>query len=324
MGEVDAKLDRYLNGNARYADLINGYWFNGRQVVAPENVKEKDSRLSGKSRRIRKKRKKKEGHQKVRDMVRKVVFGTDIVIIAFENQTLIHYGMPIRAMVEDVLEYDKQFLSIQREHRQNKDLKEPTEYIGQFSANDKIYPTATIVLYFGADEWTGPRDLLDLMDLENLPEEIRSRINGYPLHILEVRKFKDIENFKTDLKEVFGFIQQSDDKQGLREYVENNSKTFGALAEDAYDVIASVTGNTMLQERKSEYQEGATMNLCKGMADWAAEERLDGRLEGAFDKAKTVAKNAFSMGFDVEKAATLCEENLQLVQEWFAEWTANS
>lgn len=312
MGEVDAKLERYLNDSARYADLINGYWFNGNQVVKPENVQEKDSSLSGQSRRIRKKRKRNKEHQKKRDIVRKVVFGAGIAIIAFENQTLIHYGMPIRTMVEDALEYDRQFLSIQRGHRNNKDLKEPAEYIGQFSASDKIFPTSTIVLYFGSDEWNGPRDLLDLMDLENLPDEIRKYINGYPLHILEVRKFENIENFKTDLREVFGFIQQSDDKQQLQEYVKANKESFQALAEDAYDVIASVTGNIMLQEGKIEYQEGETMNLCKGMADWAAEEQLA--------KAKNIAQNAFKMGLTLECIATLCDESIELIQRWFIEW----
>lgn len=51
MGEVDVRLERYFEDPVRYADLINGYRFQGRQVVKPEDVKEKDSRLSGKSQR---------------------------------------------------------------------------------------------------------------------------------------------------------------------------------------------------------------------------------------------------------------------------------
>ena len=93
------------------------------------------------------------------------------------------------------MEYDKQLREIQRGHRRDNDLKEPAEYIGQFSTEDKIVPASTIVLYFGEDDWNGPRDLLDLMNLNELPDEIRQMINGYPLHILEVRKFKDIDKF---------------------------------------------------------------------------------------------------------------------------------
>ena len=193
MGEVDATLERYLSDSARYADLINAYRFNGRQIVKPEDVKDKDTRLSGRSRRRQKK--KQSEHQKERDLVRKVIFGAGIAVIAFENQTLVHYAMPVRAIVEDALEYDKQLREIQRRHRRDSDLKEAAEYIGQFSTEDKIVPASTIVLYFGEDDWNGPRDLLDLMNLNELPDEIRQMINGYPLHILEVRKFKDIDKF---------------------------------------------------------------------------------------------------------------------------------
>ena len=195
MGEVDATLERYLSDSARYADLINAYRFNGRQIVKPEDVKEKDTRLSGQSRRKQKQKKKQSEHQKERALVRKVIFGAGIAVIALENQTLVHYAMPVRTIVEDALEYDKQLREIQRGHRRDNDLKEPAEYIGQFSTEDKIVPASTIVLYFGEDDWNGPRDLLDLMNLNELPDEIRQMINGYPLHILEVRKFKDIDKF---------------------------------------------------------------------------------------------------------------------------------
>lgn len=40
----DELLKSYLSDNARYADLINGYVFGGRQVVRPEDVTELDSR----------------------------------------------------------------------------------------------------------------------------------------------------------------------------------------------------------------------------------------------------------------------------------------
>ncbi len=45
-GEVcmrrDELLKSYLSDNTRYADLINGYVFEGRQVVRPEDVTELD------------------------------------------------------------------------------------------------------------------------------------------------------------------------------------------------------------------------------------------------------------------------------------------
>lgn len=47
LGREDIVTARYLSDAERYADLMNGYWFGGRQVVMPEDVREKDSRMSG-------------------------------------------------------------------------------------------------------------------------------------------------------------------------------------------------------------------------------------------------------------------------------------
>ena len=347
MGKADAAMERYLEDPARYADLINGYRFHGRQVLKPEDILEKDSRLSGISyrRRMKKQKRKQSGHQKQRDTVRKVIFGAEVAIIALENQSMIHYAMPVRTMIEDALEYDKQLRTIQLEHKRTGDLKEPSEFVGGFAAQDKILPVSTFVLYWGEDEWIGPRDLLDLIDMKGLPSEIRQMINGYPLHVLEVRKFADVDCFQTDLREVFGVIQNSSNADALLRYTDRNKDRLENLEEDAYDVIAAVTGNITLMEKKDEYRKGSdTMNLCKGMVEWAererqaglsagrieghsegrieglAEGRIEGLAEGRMESKIKIAHNAFSMGLDMEQVSILCDEDIEVTQGWFDSW----
>lgn len=327
-------MERYLADPTRYVDLINGYCFQGRQILKPDDVIEKDTRLSGTSFRKSKNEGKtgRKEHQKQRDMVRNVIFGAGLAILALENQNMIHYAMPIRTMVEDALEYDKQLRTIQLEHRRNGDLTDSAEFVGGFSAQDRIIPASTIVLYLGENDWTGPHDLLDLIDLTDIPKEIRQMINGYPLHILEVRKFADIACFQTDLREVFGVIQNSSNMEDLLTYTSQNKERLENLGEDAYDVIAAVTGNVILTENKEHYRKGSdAMNLCKGMVEWAEHERqaglsvgrLEGRMEGRMESKMEIAHNAFAMGLAIEQVTALCNENPELIQEWFNEWTSS-
>lgn len=176
-----------------------------------------------------------------------------------------------------------------------------------------MIPAFTIVLYFGEGEWKGPRDLLDLMDLTSIPEALREMINGYPLHVLEVRKFKDIDNFQTDLRDVFGVIQSSSNEEELLAYTAAHQDSLENLQEDAYDVIASVIGNKELIVRKEEYRkEGDAMNLCKGMVEWAERERREGRLETQME----IARNALKMGMEPQKVAILCGESLETIHSW--------
>ena len=47
MGKKDVKRKSYLSDNNRAADLINGFLFQGKQVVKPEDVSEADSAVFG-------------------------------------------------------------------------------------------------------------------------------------------------------------------------------------------------------------------------------------------------------------------------------------
>ena len=317
MGLSDGALGRYMEDDARFADLLNGYFFHGRQIVKAEDIKERDPRVSGKSKRKSVQRKLKTiYYQKTRDIVRRVIYGIGVSVVGLEYQAMIHYGTPVRTMIEDSLEYGRQFSEIQRRHRNAQDLKKPAEYVGQFSVEDRLIPATSIVLYFGKEEWDGPRDLLDVLKMEGIPDEIRSMIHGYPLNLLEVRKFKSIDYFVTDLREVFGIIQNSDEPEQMKKFAKENEERLSNLAEDAFDVISAITGNEELIERKGELMNGERVNLGKVWKDWSDEERKKGEKE----KAKTVAGNAFRLGIEVEKVAALCEESVENVKEWFQEW----
>lgn len=64
--------------------------------------------------------------------------------------------------------------------------------------------------------------------------------------------------------------------------------------------------------------------MCKGLQDWMISERqeghLEGQAEGAMSKAQTVAHNMFKRNMSAEDAAAICEESLEQMQKWFAEW----
>jgi len=149
--------------------------------------------------------------------------------------------------------------------------------------------------------------------------------------------FSDPEQFQSDIREVFGFLQTSKDKHALLEFVEKHRERFEQLQEDAYDLIAVLTGSAELAEHKMERQnEGGTFNMCEGLKGLIEDGRLegladgirqglaDGRRQGLADgsvsKARTVARNMFLRGMSAEDTAAICEEDLELIRAWFREW----
>lgn len=128
MGQKDISLVRYFEDQERYADLMNGFVFQGKQVVSEDDVQDMDSRVTGVFGRL----KKRFLVQRYRDGVKRIVFGMGVAVIGLENQDRIHYGMPVRIMMEDAADYDRQMRRIGRFHRRKKDLQ-GDEFLGGFA-----------------------------------------------------------------------------------------------------------------------------------------------------------------------------------------------
>ncbi|MCI6451960.1 MAG: transposase, partial [Hungatella sp.] len=168
-----------------------------------------------------------------------------------------------------------------------------------------------------AEPWDGAGDLYSLINFKEIPEGLKNLFNNYRLHVLEVRRFKDTDLFRTDLREVFGFIGFSGDKEAERSYVFGHRESFEQLSEDAYDVITVMSGSKELEAVKETYREkGEKINMCEAIRGMIE----DGRLEGKLEAEQIVAKNMYLRGMTEEDVAGLCEEEIELVRGWFREW----
>lgn len=191
------------------------------------------------------------------------------------------------------------------------------------------------MIYYGQERWDGPKELIQMMECEAIPEEIRRLINNYSIHVLEVNRYQDLSLFRTDLQEVFGFIQRAGDKEAEKEFTYEHEDVFCCLEEDAFDVITALTGADELEAVKEKYREGDTVNMCEairgmiedgriaGREEGLREGRWEGLMEGQREKSRTVAYNMFTRGMSAENAAAICEEDSELVKEWYKNWCAD-
>ena len=270
MEKEDEVLKRYLSKDERYADLINGVSFGGRQVVRAADLSDRDTQ-TGYHKNTREVKGKK--NTKYRDLFRKASFGANFAVIGIENQAQVHYLMPVRCMEYDVKEYQRQ--EVERSWAQEK----PTdaEFLSGFPKDGKLHPCITIVLYYG-DEWDGSTNLHDLLDFTGIPEELKSMVSNYKINLLDIKKLENTEVFHTDLKQVFDFIRCSKNKKKTQKLLATDP-AYQSLSEDAYDVMAAFTKSKELMQLR-EKQEGEKIDMCKALQDWAAEERKEGRKEG--------------------------------------------
>ena len=108
MGKPNVVTKRYMQDNARFADVCNFFLFNGRQVIHPENLVKQDvTELA-----LPKGLNNLEAVEKVRDILKgccvKSAGGITYLIIGIENQNDMHYAMVVRNMLYDAMNYTSQ------------------------------------------------------------------------------------------------------------------------------------------------------------------------------------------------------------------------
>ena len=70
---------------------------------------------------------------------------------------------------------------------------------------------------------------------------------------------------------MFGFLQRASEPEELTEFIEENTKEFSSLTEDAYDMLASMSKTGELKELKKDVGQ-EDYNMCKAI-DMMMQER---------------------------------------------------
>lgn len=210
---------------------------------------------------------KKKGVQKYRDVVKKATKRAVFMILGIENQSDIHYAMPVKVMGYDYLGYDKQLRKIKAKHRKERDLS-GAEYVSGFSRTDKLVPICTLVLYSGLEPWTGPTRLSEILYLDDLPEEMRCVVADYPIHVVDMRRFQDSEQLESDARLLFAVLQRQDSGSAMEEYKKANEDAFANVSEDTYDAIGVLThSKQFLALKETSKNEKGGYNMCKAFDD---------------------------------------------------------
>ncbi len=310
MGTADVVTKEYMRENAVFADAFNYLIYDGKKVIDPAKLTEVDTteitvpfRLEEKfgeetesanreqekspvkNEPVRKKTagragKKTDAVQRYRDILKSAVIKRDekmsYVLLGIENQTDVHYAMPVRNAIYDALQYGRQVADIAAEHRRNKkdfSGKSSGEYLSGFLKEDRIKPVITLVIHFGAEEWDGPLSLHEMMSIRDM--EVLSFVENYRIHLIDPAKLTDEElnKFSTSMREVIGYIKYSKNKDKLLEFLRTDAHR--SIEMNAARVIKTITNTPIEVSEESE-----EIEMCKAIEDLIAESEARGRAEG--------------------------------------------
>ena len=347
MGTADIVTKEYMRENTVFADAFNYLIYNGKKVIDPAKLTEIDSTEIalpfGNAEKVKAEKKRKEQEaewssvknesvrkkntsrvgvkmdavQKYRDVFKSMVIKQDektsYVLLGIENQTDVHYAMPVRNVIYDALQYGRQVADIAADHRRNKkDFpgKSNGEYLSGFFKEDHIRPIITLVIHFGAEEWDGPLSLHEMMATRDM--EILSFVENYRIHLIDPAKLaeEELNKFSTSLKEVMGYIKYSKDKEKLMEFLRKD--THKTIEMNAARVIKTIT-NTPI-EVSEEMEE---IEMCKAIEDLILESEEKGEKKG---EAKGMIEICLEMNFSKEDILRKLQDKLNISMQQASEY----
>ena len=279
MGLADTVTKAYMKENTVFADAFNYLIYGGKAVVDPAQLQELDTTEIALpfGAQDENGNQTADAVQKYRDVLKSAVIKQDdeaaYILLGIENQTDIHYAMPVRNIVYDALQYGKQVADIAAKHRTDGSKGHSRgEYLSGFYKDDKITPVITLVLHFGANEWDGPLSLHEMMNVKN--RELLRFVQDYQVHLIDPARLSEEElaKFSTSLREVMGYIKYSKDKKKLSEFLKENPRML--IEANAARVIKAVT-NTPLDIP----EDAEVVDMCKAVEDMMNESKTKGAVE---------------------------------------------
>ena len=290
MSDKDTITKDYMQDKDIFADAFNFLLYGGRQVIKPEQLRPLDTTSivlpygeDGQLVPI----------QKYRDVLKMVTAMEDdkaaYMLLGIENQSEIHYAMPVRNMLYDAIQYVAQVEDTARSHKMGDKMPETrAEFLSGFYKTDKLLPVITLTLYFGADEWTAPKDLHSMLSAD---KEILPFVDNYHLHLIAPAEIADNEftKFHTELSLALRFIKQSKNKNKLKELI-NEDTSFRSVSKKTADLVNVVTKSNLHYNDREE-----SVDMCEAIEgirnDARAEGIEKGRVEGTLKTLISLVKD---------------------------------
>ena len=282
MAEQDLCIKKLLLDKTRFADFYNGILFGREQVLKPELLELIPSESgivitdqSGGKRTV----------QRRRDVVMQVSksLGMCFAVLACEGQSNVHYGMPVRAMMYDALDYAEQVESIGKQHQISGDLS-GAEFLSRIKKGDRLVPVVTVILYYGKQEWDAPMSLYEMLDLDRLPRpasSVQDYISDYRLNLVDIKNIKDTGVFQSSLQQIFDMVKYNSDKEILYQYVREQRNKLRQMDQDAMTALLVLLGEQKrLMKLMEEIKEQEEFDMCQAIDELIEDGRKEGRKEG--------------------------------------------
>ena len=325
MGVKDQGLQEYLRDNGRFAELVNGTLFGGKQIIKASYLKEvqRKKRVSCQLQTIGSNTHKIKSSdengvkfiylERERDFLRLHDKPGCRVLLACEAESRANYEMPVRCFTYDGVEYTDQLKSRKRNRKRGKHRK-----------RRPLVPVFHQVLYLGEERWQSKKKLQEMMEIPEEVGEFSSLLPEYDICMADIHE-QNPQLFHTEWRDIFSLMSHSRKKEELKKYIEDNKIEIQKLSlETRWFLAILLEQYTIVDDDVVEVRD-----VCKAwdgaMQMYADEAREATRKEmkkemrkRENEKSRRQVFRMFSKGYPQTEIADVLEIPLKTVKRWCA------
>ena len=284
MAQKDSSEKILESYNDVFSDIVNVLLFNGRQVLAPDELEDQVPRAYYKA----------DGrlHEIERDVAKRWKNGNiRVACIGFENQTASDPDMPLRVMGYDGAEYRAQLL-------------------GDNDSGSR-YPVVTLVLYFGhKTPWSGPLTLKERLDV---PTEFEPYVNDYKINLFQIPYLthEQVDLFQSDFRVVADYFVQKREKG---DYVPSSQEL--KHVQETLQLLSIMTNDHRFEDAynmDNDHQKGEASNMCEVLDKVENRGKAEGENKMALLMKKLFDQNRID---DAKKASENADYRAKLMKEF--------
>ena len=254
-----------------------------------------------------------EAAQKYRDTLKTLAVKTDdrytYLVLGIENQSHVHYAMPVRNMLYDAMQLEKQVRDLASQHRKEGKTGTSEEYLSGMRKEDRLSPVITLVINFGGKKWDAPLSLREMYGEQ--PEKVLPFIQDYRVFMIDPMEMgdNDLQKLNSSLREVLAYIKYQRDKARMEKLLNEDSK-FSCLETNAALVINAMTNAGIAIDPNKE-----VVNMCEAIRQMVDEGISMGQKQGSLNEKMTIARRLLELKMPEEQVISVTKLTKQEVEE---------
>ena len=136
---------------------------------------------------------------------------------------------------------------------------------------------------------------------------------NYRINLVDAERLEEIERFSEDLQVILTMLKYRKDKDGLRNYINQNKRFFQKVDHETSQAMKAFLNMKQIPGETEDKEE--TINMCKAIQEMYDDGVRDGMQQGRDDLLKEKVKRKLQKQKSLEQIADELEEDVNVIRK---------